>query len=166
MYPDRMLVATKGLPASGKTTYAKKWVAENPMYRFRVNRDDLRAMAHDSLWLPGGGAPGSTVGQGPGTETAILIARNAMVLALLNDGYQVIIDDTNLAPEAQHFIEELVKPWSIGPEQTAVHWVDFTNVPVEVCRQRNKDRKEAGSRGVEDAVILDMYERFLKPADV
>lgn len=33
---------TRGYPSSGKTTYARNWVAEDPEHRVRVNRDDLR----------------------------------------------------------------------------------------------------------------------------
>ena len=56
------LVVTRGLPASGKTTWAQAWVADDPTRYARVSRDDLRAMLfgvtddlcpHDSgAWLP------------------------------------------------------------------------------------------------------------------
>ena len=36
------LLLTRGLPASGKTTFARAWVAESPTDRARINRDDLR----------------------------------------------------------------------------------------------------------------------------
>ena len=42
------LVITRGLPASGKTTKAREWVAADPVRRARVNRDDVRAQLHDS----------------------------------------------------------------------------------------------------------------------
>lgn len=38
------LIITRDLPASGKTTWARSWVAEDPIHRTRVNRDDIRAM--------------------------------------------------------------------------------------------------------------------------
>ena len=42
------LVITRGLPGSGKTTYARAWVAEDREHRARVNRDDIRQMLGDS----------------------------------------------------------------------------------------------------------------------
>src|SRR3990167_2822145 len=38
------LVCTRGLPASGKTTWAREGVANDPARRVRVSRDDFRAM--------------------------------------------------------------------------------------------------------------------------
>ena len=38
------LILTRGIPASGKSTWAKAWVQEDPQRRVRVNRDDLRRM--------------------------------------------------------------------------------------------------------------------------
>ena len=37
------VIFTKGLPASGKSTWAKAWAAEQPG-RVRINSNDLRAM--------------------------------------------------------------------------------------------------------------------------
>lgn len=36
------LTITRGLPGSGKSTWAKAWTAADPTCRARVNRDDLR----------------------------------------------------------------------------------------------------------------------------
>jgi predicted kinase len=36
------LILTRGVPASGKSTWAKAWVEEDPLNRVRVNRDNLR----------------------------------------------------------------------------------------------------------------------------
>jgi predicted kinase len=43
------LIYTKGLPASGKSTWAKAQQAKDPN-TVRVNKDDLRAMLHNSKW--------------------------------------------------------------------------------------------------------------------
>lgn len=87
-----VLLALRGLPASGKSTFARKWVAEDPQHRFRINRDDLRAMGHDSLHvdaLPGMEAE-------TGTERQIVLFRNAGMVALLQAGISVVVDETNL----------------------------------------------------------------------
>jgi predicted kinase len=41
------LLMLKGLPASGKSTYAKKLAQDGYV---RVNKDDLRAMLHAGKW--------------------------------------------------------------------------------------------------------------------
>lgn len=44
----RELIFLKGLPASGKSTWAKEYVRSHKK-ALRVNKDDLRAMCHDSI---------------------------------------------------------------------------------------------------------------------
>ncbi len=47
------LLMLKGLPASGKSTYARKLVADSQSHKRkwkRANKDDLRAMIDDSNW--------------------------------------------------------------------------------------------------------------------
>ncbi|SCL26752.1 AAA family ATPase [Micromonospora inyonensis] len=130
------LVITRGLPGSGKTTYAKRWVAEDPERRFRVNRDDLRAMGH-----------GRRVGV-RWQEDAVTTAQKAQVLALLRAGMSVIADDTNL-PDAS------VEQWRRLAEQAGAHLVavDLREVPVETCIARDAARGAGGGRLVGGDVI-------------
>ena len=82
------LTLTRGLPASGKTTWARSWVAEAPERRGRVNRDDLRHQMFGALH-------GLTFAQ----EAAVTEASRAAVLALLGTGRDVVADDMNLRPK-------------------------------------------------------------------
>ena len=49
-----VLVITRGLPGSGKSTWARQWVSQDPAHRAEVNRDSLRLMMHggyaDGKW--------------------------------------------------------------------------------------------------------------------
>lgn len=76
---------TRGLPAAGKTTWAREWVGEDPRNRSRVNRDDLRLMLY-------GTAHGLTHDQ----EAHVTSASHSLVLAHLRRGLDVVADDTNL----------------------------------------------------------------------
>ena len=38
------LILTRGIQGSGKTTWARQWVAEDPSSRVRINNDDIRNM--------------------------------------------------------------------------------------------------------------------------
>ncbi len=129
---------TKGLPASGKSTWAKKVVAENPNSYKRINKDDLRAMIDDGKYSND-------------NEKFILQVRDAMILMAIENGKHVIVDDTNLAPKHESAIRELIK----GKAELVIQ--DFTDVPLETCIKR--DLKRTVSVG--EKVIRGMYNQFL-----
>lgn len=76
------VIMTRGLPASGKSTWAKQFIKDNKGWK-RINKDDLRAMIDDGVWSKE-------------NETIIVDARNSLLRTFLNAGYSVIIDDTNI----------------------------------------------------------------------
>jgi len=127
---------TRGLPASGKTTWAKLWVLEDED-RLRVNRDDTRAY----LGLRHG-------------ENEPLVSRvqQAAVKAGLEQAKDVVVDDTNLVPR---FAKEWLK---IAAEFDAeVEWHDeFLRVDPRVCIDRDRNRE--ASVGAE--VIMRMANRL------
>lgn len=132
------VILTRGLPASGKTTWAKKVVAETPNSYKRINKDDLRAMLDNSIYSND-------------NEKFILQVRDAMILMAIENGKHVIVDDTNLAPKHESAIRELIK----GKAELVIQ--DFTDVPLETCIKR--DLKRAVSVG--EKVIRGMYNQFL-----
>jgi predicted kinase len=136
-----MLRITRGLPASGKTTLARAWVAEDPRSRARVNRDDLRAMLH-TRYL------------GQDTERQIQAFRDAAVVALLERGIDVIIDDTCLPARTVRDLRRL----SVRAGAT-FEVVDLTDVPLETCLERNAARPE--TTRVAETWIRDMYQRYI-----
>ena len=71
------LTITRGLPASGKTTWARKYAADTGAVR--VNRDDLRAMMFDRLH-------GLTWEE----EKAVTDASRALTAANVNAGRDVV----------------------------------------------------------------------------
>lgn len=129
------LTLTRGLPGSGKTTWAKQ-----QRRSVRVNRDDLREMLH-----------GGRMGEG-WAEVQVTIAQRAQIDALLRSGIDVICDDTNLRSRS---IRELAE---LGIAAGAVVKLeDFTGVPVEVCIERDAARPNP----VGEDVIRAMYARYL-----
>ena len=40
----KKIIVLQGIPASGKSTWARQWVSEDPEHRVRFNRDDIRNM--------------------------------------------------------------------------------------------------------------------------
>lgn len=131
----------KGLIASGKTTYAKELVAKGWK---RVNKDDLRAMIDDSKWSKN-------------NEKDIMEARDLLVIHYLDNGYNVVVDDTNFHPKHRETLIEIADNCDAEFEEK------FFDVPVYECIERDAKR---GDKSVGSKVILGMYFRFLsKKAD-
>lgn len=131
----------KGLPASGKSTWAKDHVAKNPGC-VRINKDDLRDMLHAGKWSKE-------------KEKVIVDAESTLCLAALRSGQSVIIDSTNFAPQHQERYENIAKEHKVNFE------LQIFDTPVEICLDRNSKR----ANPVPDKVILEMYNRYLAPKE-
>ncbi len=117
-----------GLPASGKTTAARRLQAESEGRMRRVNLDDLRAM----LDIP---APGR--GRSHAHEQTVLAVQDAAVRAAVDGGFDVVVDNTHLTSH----IPKRLKAAVAGRAVFLVH--DFTDVPVEECVRRDAERDKA-----------------------
>lgn len=136
------LILTRGVPASGKSTWAKSWVAEDLDRRARLNRDDYRQMMFS---LDAGQLEFQQ-------EKAVSAAQQAAARGLLGAGYDVVIDDTNLRAK-------YVKMWLGFADE--VEFVDFP-ITYEAAVKRDKLRHEAGGRLVGADVIKEVFfDRFI-----
>jgi predicted kinase len=142
-YREPYLVITRGLPASGKTTWAKTWIAEDPDNRARVNRDDLRFALFGRYW--------------PVPEEVVTAAQQAAVRANLLEGRSVVVDDTNLPSRVSRHWYELAE--ELG---AVFDYVDMAADPDE-CVRRDLARAQAGERSVGEDVIRKMAARFGLP---
>lgn len=115
------VILCKGLPASGKTTWAKKLIKNNPIYK-RVNKDDLRSMIDADVWSKK-------------NEKMILKIRDDLILKFLEEGYNVIIDDTNIHHKHFQNISKLVK----GKAEVEIN-DSFLNTTVDECIKRDSER--------------------------
>jgi predicted kinase len=127
----------RGLPGSGKTTWARAQRGH-----VRVSRDDLRHMLH-----------GGMIGQG-WAERQVTIAERALVDALLRAGVNVISDNTNL--NRKH-VRELTALAHAASAEVVVR--DFTDVDVEQCVARDASRPDP----VGEEAIRGMWRRYLQP---
>ena len=132
------LIATRGLPASGKTTFARRL---QPGV-VRVNRDDLRRMMHGERLFT------------QWAEGQVTKVQRAQVEALLAARVSVCVDDTNLRSRTLRDWAELAQQYGAAFE---VH--DFTDVPLEECLRRDAARPEADRVG--EAAIRRLHERYL-----
>lgn len=137
------VIITKGLPASGKSTWANEMLAQHPNQLKRVNKDDLRAMLDNGAF------------DGKKTENFVLAVRDQIILAALAEGKHVIVDDTNLDPKHEVHIRALVQ----GKAEVEIK--DFTHVSLEECIARDQKR----SNYVGEKVIRGMYKKYLARED-
>ncbi len=133
------VILTKGLPGSGKSTWAKAQVEKYPDRIKRVNKDDLRDMLHNGRHTKP-------------NERVVARARDVLILTFVESGFDVIVDDTNLAPRHFEHISQLVR--GIAKVKTQ----DFTDVPIAECIKRDLRR----NRSVGEKVIREMYVRHLQ----
>ena len=135
-----MIMMLKGLPASGKTTYAETLVDDGWL---RVNKDDLRAMLNNGKWSKS-------------NEGFVLSLRDEIIIRGLVSGKNVVVDDTNLNPKHAIQLRSIAEDFDADFEEK------FFDVPLEVCVSRNEVRYDS----VPTKVILNMYERYVKPLEI
>jgi len=137
------LIVCRGLPGSGKTTWAMEWLGNaDPGEKVaRLNRDAMRRMSRLTF--------------DPVLEGVIASTQHQMAMALLQQGYTVIVDDTNLKPR-------VFETWRLmaGVAQVALIIKDFTDTPIEVCIKRDAERQ--GVSRVGEQVIRAMYYEHLQ----
>jgi predicted kinase len=138
------LKLTRGLPASGKTVFAKNWVAKNPSMRARVCRDDLRQA------LYGMDAPLPRE-----LEQGVTLVEKASVRALLASGRSVVVD-------AMHLRRSYITEWEKLAQELGAEFSvqEFLDLPTGELLRRDRARKEKGERHVGDTFICETAERY------
>ena len=137
-YPK--LFITRGVPGSGKTTVARDLVNQfiAGFQVTRLNRDDFRRMMH-----------GRRYGEGR-QEQLVTAAQHAAILAVLAEGSDVIVDDTNLRDSQIRTFERLAA--QVGAE---VVIIDLRDVPLEECIRR--DSLRTGDARIGEDVIRKLH---------
>lgn len=133
----------RGLPGSGKSTFAKSWVSMDPEIRVRVNRDAIR-------WTQGIRTGVGTKGE----EELVSEIEESLVVGAIKAGNDVIIDACHLN---SHYITKWYKiAKAHGVRDVEV--IDF-DAPVETAIERDEVRGATGGRTVGRAVIERMAKR-------
>lgn len=116
-----------GPPASGKSTYADVVTKANKLWK-RVNKDSIRAMINFGRWYSA-------------QESIVMQIRDATIETLLKDGYNVIIDDTNMQQIHIDKFKELAAKYD-----ARITYKVF-DTPLEECIRRDSYRSDSAHVG-------------------
>ena len=140
------IILTRGLPGSGKTTWALQYIKDNPEY-VNVNRDDLRSMLQGE---------GQYAKFRKWRESLVTAIQTKIVIEALGNDKSVIISDTNLNPNYYGTWQSIADEFSAALRFND----DFLEVPVGVCIERDNARKARGERAVGQSVITSMFNKY------
>lgn len=131
----------KGLPASGKSTWARQQVEKGKGEVKRVNKDDLRLMLDNGKWSKF-------------NEEFICDVRDAIIQTAVSKGKTIIVDDTNLDPKHETHIRAIFGGFLIDMQEF--------KLDVETCIERDSKRENP----VGEIVIRRMYDQYIRPKKV
>ena len=133
---EQKLIILQGIPASGKTTWARQFVEESPLTRVRVNRDDIRDML-GKYWVPE-------------REELVSEIEESCVFEALSAGYTVVLDATNLNPKYLEGWESIANLPNVE-----IEYKKFT-INLEEAIERDSKR----DRPVTEKVIRGFYNKY------
>jgi predicted kinase len=142
------MICTVGIPASGKSTWAREHVKTYPEF-IRVERDIIRTVAFTDSGNPWDYKITKA------KEKAVTQIHTDQIRVALRKGLSVIVSDTNLNPKTRHTLTDLGQEFQISvefktfdtPLHQAIKWNDkrATRVPDSVLiRMEQKMRKWHG----------------------
>ena len=151
MAQDQIMVFARGIPASGKSTWSQKWVAQDPENRARVNRDDIRYAMYGEYVLTkpevkNGKPTGRTIMDGE-KEGRVSEMEYKLIDAYFKEGKSVVSDNTNLSPKR-------LKPYLAIARK---HGIRVAHKDFPITKEEAKLRNANRDRDVPDYVIDRMY---------
>lgn len=128
----KRIILTRGIPASGKSTWAKQEVLKDPEHSIRINRDDLRNMC-GKYWVPA-------------REKYITACKGTLLINAINFKFDtIIIDGMNLNPKENGYLKGMVSMMNDtlkdNNDKYIIEIKDFTDVPLDVCLERDSKRE-------------------------
>lgn len=149
MNETRKILVLRGLQGSGKSTFARQWVNEDPEHRVRFNRDDVRNML-GKYWVPS-------------REKLINSIYDGFLNGAMDKGYNIVIDNMNLDEKYLEDIQEDIDWFNANTHHDKeVNWryemevKDFFLVPLEVCIERDAQRENP----IGEKVIRNTYNKY------
>lgn len=142
------IILTRGIQGSGKSTWAKKWVEEDPTHRVRWNNDDYRKML-GPYWIPE-------------RETIVSTGMVNFIYCAMTFGYDIVIDNINLNKKHWDFIQTQINNYNCDlfindpDKRYYMEFKDFFDVPLEECIRRDSKRENP----IGEKVITGTYNKY------
>ena len=149
------IILCRGIPGSGKSTWSKQWVLEDPEHRVRFNNDDIRNML-GKYWVSS-------------REELVLDLKKQFIRSSMLAGYDIVIDNMNLNPKEvelyKTYIEEHNRIMKKLDEETKLSFKDDTKyelefkdffIPLQDCIERDSKRPNP----IGEDVIRKTYEKY------
>ena len=149
------IILCRGIQGSGKTTWAKQWVLEDPEHRVRFNNDDIRNML-GKYWVTS-------------REPLVHALKAKFIEKSMLMGYDIVIDNMNLNPKEVDFyktcveihnqtVEELRKENKLNSQDDFKYELEFKDffIPLQECIDRDSKRPNP----IGEEVIRKTYEKY------
>ena len=130
------IILCRGIQGSGKTTFAKQWVLEDPEHRVRFNNGDIRNML-GKYWVPS-------------REPIVKIMKSRLISGAAIFGMDVVIDNMNLDSEEIEYWKDVAKTFNYDLEIKNF----FTSL--QECIDRDSKRPNP----IGEKVIRNTYEKY------
>lgn len=130
------IILCRGIQGSGKTTFAKQWVLEDPEHRVRFNNDDIRNML-GKYWVPS-------------REPIVKIMKNSFISGAAIFRMDVVIDNMNLNSKEIEYWKDVAKTFNYDLE------IKNFFTPLQECIDRDSKRPNP----IGEKVIRNTYEKY------
>ena len=140
------LLILKGIPGSGKSTWARDFIKNNSEKWVIVNRDSIRSML-GNYWVPS-------------REKLVTEIEMSNMTNALNKGYNVILDSTNLNDTTSRRTNDIIKDFLIDKDiEIEIQYKEF-NTPLWKCVLRDIKRGLLGGNYVGYKVIKRFHYKY------
>ena len=92
------IILCRGIQGSGKTTWAKQWVLEDPEHRVRFNNDSIRNML-GKYWVPS-------------REDLVNDLKRFFLWSSMSYGFDIVIDNMNLNSKELEYYDKVLDNWT------------------------------------------------------
>lgn len=130
------IILCRGIQGSGKTTFAKQWVLEDPEHRVRFNNDDIRNML-GKYWVPS-------------REPIVKIMKSSFISGAAIFRMDVVIDNMNLNSKEIEYWKDVAKTFNYDLE------IKNFFTPLQECIDRDSKRPNP----IGEKVIRNTYEKY------
>lgn len=140
----RVLLLLRGSAGCGKST----WIEQNGLKPYTLSADDIRLLCSSPVLTVSG-----EEAINPNNDTVVWNTLFKLLELRMQNGEFTVIDATNSKTSEMNRYKELCSAYKYR-----IYCVDFTGIPIEVTKERNRMRPVV--KQVPDEAIDKMYSRF------